>query len=72
MSPFDDSELMCCYGVVLLCRFSYTHLEQTSRVLVLRNMVGPEEVDDDLEGEVKDECSNHGAVAQVVVHNMVC
>ena len=33
-----------------------------SSVVMLRNMVGPDEVDDALEEEIKDECSKYGHV----------
>jgi len=39
-----------------------------TRVVLLRNMVGPGEVDDELEDEVADECeSKYGAVTRVVI-----
>ncbi|CAA2980172.1 DNA-damage-repair/toleration protein DRT111, chloroplastic-like [Olea europaea var. sylvestris] len=38
-----------------------------TRVVLLRNMVGPGEVDDDLEGEVAEECSKFGAVTRVLI-----
>ena len=39
-----------------------------TRVLLLRNMVGPGEVDGALDGEVKQECgAKYGAVAQCVI-----
>lgn len=38
---------------------------------MLRNMVGPGEVDDDLEPEVKDECNTkYGEVVSVLIHEM--
>jgi poly(U)-binding-splicing factor PUF60 len=37
--------------------------------MVLKNMVGPDEVDDELEGEVKEECSKYGNVSRVLIHS---
>ncbi|XP_064603258.1 poly(U)-binding-splicing factor PUF60-like isoform X2 [Liolophura sinensis] len=39
-----------------------------NRVLVLRNMVGPEDLDDDLESEVTDECGKYGSVNKVIIY----
>uniref|UniRef100_A0A673GRY3 Poly(U)-binding-splicing factor PUF60-B-like n=1 Tax=Sinocyclocheilus rhinocerous TaxID=307959 RepID=A0A673GRY3_9TELE len=41
---------------------------QQSTVMVLRNMVGPEDIDDDLEGEVMEECGKYGAVNRVIIY----
>ncbi|XP_011873662.1 PREDICTED: splicing factor 45 [Vollenhovia emeryi] len=42
-----------------------------SKVVLLRNMVGPGEVDEDLEPEVKDECNTkYGDVARVIIHEV--
>jgi len=38
-----------------------------TRVLLLRNMVGPGEVDDELEDEVASECANYGTVTRVLI-----
>ncbi|KHJ82321.1 hypothetical protein OESDEN_17986 [Oesophagostomum dentatum] len=38
-----------------------------STVLVLRNMVKPEDIDEYLEEEIKDECSKYGEVQEVCV-----
>ncbi|KAI3682949.1 hypothetical protein L1987_83346 [Smallanthus sonchifolius] len=40
---------------------------QPTRVVLLRNMVGPGEVDDDLETEVAEECSKYGTVTRVLI-----
>ncbi len=36
--------------------------------MVLRNMVGPEDLDDDLENEVTDECGKFGTVNRVIIY----
>lgn len=36
--------------------------------MVLRNMVGPEDIDDDLEGEVTEECGKFGQVKRVIIY----
>ncbi|XP_010538267.1 PREDICTED: DNA-damage-repair/toleration protein DRT111, chloroplastic [Tarenaya hassleriana] len=40
---------------------------EPTRVLLLRNMVGPGEVDDELEDEVGSECSKYGTVTRVLI-----
>jgi splicing factor 45 len=40
---------------------------QPTHVLCLRGMVGPGEVDEDLEDEVADECEKHGGVVRVLI-----
>ncbi|XP_067625532.1 splicing factor 45 [Eurosta solidaginis] len=49
---------------------SITEIMKTpSKVVLLRNMVGPGDVDADLEPEVKDECNTkYGDVANVLIH----
>ncbi|XP_028833740.1 poly(U)-binding-splicing factor PUF60a isoform X1 [Denticeps clupeoides] len=42
--------------------------KQESTVMVLRNMVGPEDIDDDLEGEVTEECGKFGVVNRVIIY----
>lgn len=38
-----------------------------TRVVMLRNMVGPGQVDEDLEDEVANECSKYGQVQSVMI-----
>lgn len=45
-----------------------TVTQSKSTVMVLRNMVGPEDIDDDLEGEVMEECGKYGAVNRVIIY----
>ncbi|XP_054169036.1 poly(U)-binding-splicing factor half pint-like [Oppia nitens] len=39
-----------------------------SRVIVLRNMVGVEDIDDELESEVTEECGKFGSVNRVIIY----
>ncbi|VDN28937.1 unnamed protein product [Gongylonema pulchrum] len=45
-------------------------LKHSSRILMLRNMVGPEEIDDQLEPEVKDEMKKYGQVNNVIIYRV--
>ena len=38
------------------------------KVCVLRNMVGPEDLDEDLQNEVESECSRYGNVERVIIY----
>ncbi len=41
-----------------------------TKVVLLKNMVGPGEVDDDLQAETAEECSKHGPVVQCLIHEV--
>ena len=45
-----------------------SHVLLQSRVMVLKNMVGPEDLDEDLESEVTEECSKYGEVEKVIIY----
>jgi len=45
-------------------------LKKPSKVVLLRNMVGPGEVDDDLQPETATECAKYGPVANVMIYEM--
>ncbi|CAF0761903.1 unnamed protein product, partial [Didymodactylos carnosus] len=51
---------------LLMQKLNQRRLE--SRVCVLRNMVSPEDVDDDLQQEITEECSKYGEVSRVVIY----
>ena len=44
--------------------------ENQSVVVVLRNMVTPEEVDEDLQEEIEEECSKYGSVERVLIYQV--
>uniref|UniRef100_S4R769 Splicing factor 45 n=1 Tax=Petromyzon marinus TaxID=7757 RepID=S4R769_PETMA len=45
-------------------------LKNPTKVVLLRNMVGPGEVDEDLESETKEECEKYGKVIKCVIFEM--
>ncbi|ROK23461.1 Poly(U)-binding-splicing factor PUF60-B [Anabarilius grahami] len=53
---------------VVLDIYCFTFYWGGNLFMVLRNMVGPEDIDDDLEGEVMEECGKYGAVNRVIIY----
>lgn len=47
-----------------------TSMKNPSKVVLLRNMVGPGEVDDDLQPETAEECAKYGEVAKVIIYEI--
>jgi splicing factor 45 len=45
-------------------------MKNMSKVILLKNMVGPGDVDDDLEGETKEECAKYGEVNKCIIFEM--
>lgn len=45
-------------------------LRESSKVLLLQNMVGPGEVDEDLEAETKEECKKYGDVVKCLIYEI--
>lgn len=45
-------------------------MRNPSKVVLLRNMVGPGEVDEDLEPETKEECSKYGEVVRCLIYEI--
>ncbi|PIO71017.1 hypothetical protein TELCIR_07099 [Teladorsagia circumcincta] len=45
-------------------------MKSSTKVLMLTNMVGPDEVDDELEPEIREEMAKYGQVASVVIHKL--
>lgn len=52
---------------VIVPSASTTLLAKATRVIMLENMVGPGEVDDDLQPEVAEECSKYGKVTKCLI-----
>lgn len=45
-------------------------LEESTRVLLLQNMVGPGQVDEELEAETKEECRKYGDVVKCLIYEI--
>jgi splicing factor 45 len=47
-------------------------MRNPTKVVLLMNMVGPGEVDDELQPETAEECSKYGEVAKVIIYEVWC
>jgi splicing factor 45 len=45
-------------------------MRNMSKVILLKNMVGPGDVDDTLDAETKEECEKYGEVIKVIIYEM--
>ena len=66
-SQFPSPVLEFITAIAFFCLNSVL-LTLQSGVIVLRNMVSVEEIDEDLEEEVTDECSRFGEVRRVIIY----
>jgi splicing factor 45 len=53
---------------ILMQKLSRRGEENPSRCIVLKNMVEPDEIDSELQTEIKDECSKFGKIDQLVIY----
>jgi poly(U)-binding-splicing factor PUF60 len=53
---------------VFECNICWYGVGTQNKVMVLRNMVDASEVDEELEGEVTDECGRYGQVDKVIIY----
>jgi hypothetical protein len=65
LSPLS-SDFIYLYLPIYLC--IYLFIRQASRCVVLENMVGPDDLYDDLAEEVESETAKYGHVERVVIH----
>jgi len=59
---------LCARMRSVFTHFVFTYGSLQSRVIVLRNMVGVEDLDDELESEVTEECGRFGFVNRVIIY----
>ena len=54
----------------LLLQLEYTNISTRTLFYVFQNMVGPGEVDEELEPETAEECSKYGKVIKCVIYEV--
>eukprot|EP01080_Neovahlkampfia_damariscottae_P001795 gene1795-937_t len=64
----EDIKISHSNRYILMQKLARTTEENPSKCIVLKNMVEPEAIDNELQEEIKDECSKFGKVEQLIIY----